>query len=303
MQFDIDEDDNFGKSGRVVRKKKDTRRADRKHLTGNAARELFLECLQLLLRKQVLWLVRRKGFHPDLEAVVRDLWRLRVRGFPGIQRDRDRDARGGDVSGAVGKEEGGGKMGARGEGGLEMFSSQEGTQGGEGESGEGDGGEGAGWTRKRKSWAGEVWALPGAMDTLALVYLGCVLRQEPVRIGDVFRWARNGQMPFLGAVCIRCEGWLAALLLTLVGGRLRAEGVAGPVAGLGPSLASDEICQVSWRRAAPGNHGLDAGIQGKPRTRVSRGAGATFAISLHQGFSPPSCVVCPSSNIKPQNAN
>ncbi|EAQ88209.1 hypothetical protein CHGG_04828 [Chaetomium globosum CBS 148.51] len=57
VQFDIDEDDNFGKTGRVARKKKESRRADRKHLTGNAARELFLECLQLLLRKQVLWLI------------------------------------------------------------------------------------------------------------------------------------------------------------------------------------------------------------------------------------------------------
>jgi hypothetical protein len=89
-----------------------------------------------------------------------------------------------------------------------MFSSQV-----EGEGGAAAGEEkGLGWTRKSMSWAGEVWALPGVMDTLALVYLGCVLRQEPVRIGDVFRWARNGQMPFLAAVGAR--SW--------VGGAVRA---------------------------------------------------------------------------------
>ncbi|KAH6856757.1 hypothetical protein B0I37DRAFT_426180 [Chaetomium sp. MPI-CAGE-AT-0009] len=198
VQFDIDEDDNFGKSGRVARKKKDPRRAVRKHLAGNPARELFLECLQLLLRKQVLWLVRRKGFHPDLEAVVRDLWRLRVRAFPGIQRDRD----------------------ARG-GGWGQGGSQEGMEGEGDGRGEGEGGEGLGWTRKKESWAGEVWVLPRAMDTLALVYLGCVLRQEPVRIGDVFRWARNGQMPFLSAIDYvpkewrdRLPGWAHHSLLT-----------------------------------------------------------------------------------------
>ncbi|KAL2132789.1 hypothetical protein VTI74DRAFT_3383 [Chaetomium olivicolor] len=59
------------------------------------------------------------------------------------------------------------------------------------------------------------------MDTLALVYLACVLRQEPVRLGDVFRWARNGQIPFLAAIdCVpkewrdRLPGWAHHALLT-----------------------------------------------------------------------------------------
>lgn len=80
-----------------------------------------------------------------------------------------------------------------------MFSSQV----REVEEGEGKGEEEEkGGARKGRSWKGEVWPLPGVVDTLALVYLGCVLRQEPVRIGDVFRWARNGQMPFLAAVSV-----------------------------------------------------------------------------------------------------
>ena len=82
-----------------------------------------------------------------------------------------------------------------------MFSSQVGEE----EKGEEEEGE-KGGARKGRSWKGEVWPLPGAVDTLALVYLGCVLRQEPVRIGDVFRWARNGQMPFLAAVSIVLGG-------------------------------------------------------------------------------------------------
>ena len=77
---------------------------------------------------------------------------------------------------------------------MVMFSSQV------REAGEEDREKEKGGARKGRSWKGEIWPLPGAVDTLALVYLGCVLRQEPVRIGDVFRWARNGQMPFLAAV-------------------------------------------------------------------------------------------------------
>ncbi|KAL1835907.1 hypothetical protein VTJ49DRAFT_5898 [Mycothermus thermophilus] len=215
VQFDVDEDDNFGKQGRVARKKKEQRTREAKHLTGDAARELYLECLQLLLRKQVLWLVRRKGLHPELESVCRDLWRLRVRQFPGIARDRDRRDK--DKDGDGGEKKG------KGTAALVMFSSQAeaAKKEGSGEEDAGDASETGAWTRKSKSWSGEVWALPSALDTLALVYLGCVMRQEPVRIGDVWRWARNGLMPFLAAIDYvpkewsdRLPGWAHHALLT-----------------------------------------------------------------------------------------
>ncbi|KAK4156227.1 hypothetical protein C8A00DRAFT_30925 [Chaetomidium leptoderma] len=222
VQFDIDEDDNFGKSGRVARKQKIARRRERKHLAGNEARELYLECLQLLLRKQVLWLVRTRGLHPELEAVCRDLWLLRVRAFPGLERG-GKD--GGGLEGGGGRDGGGGGSSGGGSGGggegLEMFSSQVKVEERDGDEKVEEGTEGVGGARKSKSWAGEVWSLPGPMDTLALVYLGCVLRQEPVRIGDVFRWARNNQMPFLAAIDYvpkewrdRLPGWAHHSLLT-----------------------------------------------------------------------------------------
>lgn len=194
VQVDEDEDDNFGKTGRVARKKKAARQAERRHLAGDEARRLYLECLQLLLRKQVLWLVRHKGFHPELEAVCRDLWLLRVRGFPGLA-DGKKEALTGEAAERAARR-------SDSSAGPEMFSSlssaSEGSRDSEGD--ESGGGWGSRKKRKSRSWTGEVWALPGAMDTLGLVYLGCLLRQEPVRIGDVFWWARNNQLPFLGAV-------------------------------------------------------------------------------------------------------
>ncbi|KAK4193922.1 putative ribosomal protein [Podospora australis] len=203
VQFDIDEDDNFGKSGKIIRKKKEKRIAEKRQLSGNEAKELYLECLQFILRKQVTWLIKEKGFHRELESVVRDLWLLRVRDFPGLG-SKDKETRKG-----VGEEEG--------EGGMVLFSSQtEGDTDGEG----GQGGE-EGEKRKRQSWSTEVWALPGMMDTLGLVYLGLVMRQEPVRVGDVWRWARDGQIPFLAAIDYlqkdwrdRLPGWAHRSLLT-----------------------------------------------------------------------------------------
>ena len=146
--------------------------------------------------------MRKKGFHPELEVVCRDLWVLRVREFPGLVGRRDEGKKGRRRSRGTGSgSEGTGQGTSESE--LEMFSTQ--SSGGSEREGKGaaTGGreEGKGVKgRKRRSWKKEVWPLPGVMDTLAIVYLGCVLRGEPVRVGDVWRWARNNQIPFLMAV-------------------------------------------------------------------------------------------------------
>jgi RNA polymerase I-specific transcription initiation factor RRN7 len=147
--------------------------------------------------------VRKKGFHPELESVCRDLWHLRVREFPGLTREDGVKGKGGR------RRSGGGEASdseVGGVSGMAMFSSQLSAEESQTSA---DESFILGGARKSRSWAGEIWPLPGAMDTLAMVYLGCVLRQEPVRIGDVFRWARNNQMPFLGAVSLPHWGGLA----------------------------------------------------------------------------------------------
>lgn len=173
--------------GKTLTVKKEKREKPKQQLSGNEGRKLYLECLQLILRKQLRWLIKEKRLNGELEGVVRDLWLLRVGRFKGIEKKREEAGEGGagerrkkrrrGVSVDEGEEE---------EGGLMMFSSQ--TEG-EGEKG-----------NRRRDWGSELWDLPGVMDTLGLVYLGCVMRGEPVRVGDVWRWARNGWMPFLSAV-------------------------------------------------------------------------------------------------------
>ncbi|KAK0751001.1 hypothetical protein B0T18DRAFT_340274 [Schizothecium vesticola] len=204
IEFDVDEADNFGKTGgNTVRKKKDARAAAHTHLAENKGRELYLECLQLLLRLQIEWVVRERGVSPELERVCRDLWDLRVRGFVGLKKA------------LVGlRLEGGGESQSQSQtlgsssSGLAMYSSQAETQ----DESAGEGSRGRRGPRSRvKRWRGENWALPSVVDTLALVYIGCVILRQPVRIGDIVRWAKSGRIPFLGATSHMPEEWIKRL--------------------------------------------------------------------------------------------
>ncbi|KAK3368995.1 hypothetical protein B0T24DRAFT_631312 [Lasiosphaeria ovina] len=204
VQFDVDDEDNYNRTGRVSRKQKDIREAERKHLSGNQARGLYLACLGFIIRKQVAWLVKKKGLHPELESVCCDLWILRIRDFPGLAKDSGKSSHGNTPPPHPGPD-----------GELAMFSSQVELPPNAPDV------PPSNFRKGPKSWFTEDWALPGAIDTLALVYLGCLLRQEPVRVGDLYRWAKTNQIPFIGAIDLlpqdwreRLPGWAQKSLLT-----------------------------------------------------------------------------------------
>ncbi|KAM0489450.1 hypothetical protein ACHAP7_000509 [Fusarium lateritium] len=148
IQFDIGDDVDAGKLGRVAKKDKEAKEKELRHLTGQAGRNLFLECLQLVLRSQLLWLIRSKGHRDELETVVRDLWDLRIRGSGSLVVDKE----------------------AQPEEGLAVFSSQP-------EEPEKDDvpkkqrGRAQSWNPEENA----DWPMPRMIDTLALCYLGCLL--------------------------------------------------------------------------------------------------------------------------------
>lgn len=187
-----------------MRKEKEVRETERKHLSGNDAKELYLDCLQIILRKQILWLIREKGFSDELESICRDLWDLRIRKFIGLKsvsRVSSLQAKGKGIDhDGTGSQHGGGggvlsQSGSDSE--MVMYSSQAETT-------DTSADESVKSQRRRssrvKDWESELWDLPGPMEVLALIYMGCLLKQEPVRVGDIYRWAKNNQLPFLGAV-------------------------------------------------------------------------------------------------------
>ncbi|KAI3338787.1 hypothetical protein F4824DRAFT_75764 [Ustulina deusta] len=178
---ETDEDD-FGTQGRVSRKKKETRRKVAVKLTGDEGRELYLEVVQLILIRQVRWLVDTQGFPDDFTELVRALWALRVRNLPLRERGGERrdGADKGDESDA-------GTSSA-------WFSSQS-------ETGESSGGDFSDATTA--TWAPDArrrWKLPKLVDTLALCYLACLVRRLPVSTGDFHNWAQKGDLEFLSAL-------------------------------------------------------------------------------------------------------
>ncbi|KAF2821144.1 hypothetical protein CC86DRAFT_470897 [Ophiobolus disseminans] len=78
-----DDEDNYNTPAarQVTRKKKDVDEQEKKaarHYSGRRAFDLYLKCLQLILRYQVWFLIQEKGLPSELETVVFDLWALRI---------------------------------------------------------------------------------------------------------------------------------------------------------------------------------------------------------------------------------
>ncbi|KXH37832.1 forms a complex with the other RRN protein RRN6 and RRN11 [Colletotrichum simmondsii] len=166
VEFDLGDED-FGQKGRVARKEKETKERIRRVLTGQQARDLYLECLQLILREQVIWLVAAKEHKPELETVVRDLWDLRISGAATAVQDDSAS-----------------------EGEPSLFSSQLDLAQDE---------EHQSRNRRAQRWTGEngsEWPAPRMIDTLGLCFLGCMLLRIPTRVGDLCKWARGGSIPY-----------------------------------------------------------------------------------------------------------
>ncbi|KAI0970559.1 hypothetical protein F4678DRAFT_113099 [Xylaria arbuscula] len=175
------DEDAFGTQGRVSRKKKEVRRKVAVKLTGDEGRELYLEVLQLILIRQVRWLVEARRFPEDFVELVRALWALRVRNLPLRER-------GGGGKKDKGEESDGGASG--------WFSSQGSETETGGESGFSDATTAATWApdaRRR-------WKLPKLVDALALCYLAAVIRRLPVSTGDFHCWVQRGDLEYLSAL-------------------------------------------------------------------------------------------------------
>ncbi|TRX96909.1 hypothetical protein FHL15_002215 [Xylaria flabelliformis] len=172
------DEDAFGSQGKVSRKKKEARQKVAVKLSGDEGRELYLEVVQLILIRQVRWLVDAQGFPDDFAELVRALWTLRVRNLP----LRERGGRKGDESDAATSQ-------------TTLFSAQS-------ETGESSGVDLSDATTAA-TWASDArrrWKLPKLVDTLALCYLACLVRRLPVSTGDFCNWVQKGDLEFLAAL-------------------------------------------------------------------------------------------------------
>ncbi|KAG6041670.1 hypothetical protein E4U41_002944 [Claviceps citrina] len=172
IQFDFGEEEAAGRIGPVARRKREVRDVEKRQLAGQEGKTLYLEAVQLLLRKQVEFLVRKKGHKVELETVVRDLWDLRIRGYGASFQDNDLS-----------------------ESEPETFSSQPVAAGS---------GVNLSWNSasRAQSWdpeRGIDWPLPRLPETIALCYLGCLLLKIPTRLADLQNWVLYEAMPYTRA--------------------------------------------------------------------------------------------------------
>jgi RNA polymerase I-specific transcription initiation factor RRN7 len=171
---DAADEDAFGQQGKVTIKKpaeggKD-KRASQRRLKGPAFRLLFLECFQIVLRRQVQWLMDEKNHPAALEDVTKRLWDLRVRGCPGGD-EKDEAVQ------------------------TLVYGSQAESQS---EAEENEGAEQEDWSPNLR----DKWPTPSIIDTLGLCYLACVHLGIPTRIADIAHWVNQDDMPFKNIVRI-----------------------------------------------------------------------------------------------------
>lgn len=176
VQYDMGDEADAGLLGTVSKQRKEKREKELRHLTGIKGKSLYLEALQLVLRRQLIWLVKEKGHPPELDTVVRDLWAIRIAGLPEDMQESE----------------------GEGDQGSQMFSSSGFSSGGEEEADR--------TTRvapRARSWdpdSSSSWPVPSMIDTLALCYLGCLLLRLPTTISDFHNWANDGNIPYRAVV-------------------------------------------------------------------------------------------------------
>ncbi|KAK6438231.1 hypothetical protein LTR95_005575 [Oleoguttula sp. CCFEE 5521] len=135
---------------------------------GSKAVEYYLIALQVVLRKQVKWLVDEGKVSREIEGIVRELWALRLR------KVQFRD---------------GYESGTDTEGQSQMFSSQS-----EGESGTETN---ASQSSRRKASTSGIAIL---VDTLALCFIATLLLRIPITIADFISLAEKGTLPYYQAI-------------------------------------------------------------------------------------------------------
>ncbi|KAI5861893.1 hypothetical protein GGS23DRAFT_573683 [Durotheca rogersii] len=180
----VEDEDAFSTRGKVSRRQREPR-SNRDHpavkLTGDDARELYLEALQFVLMKLVRGLLERGSFPADYEAIVRALWTLRVRDLP--LREVDDSTRGAEAAR---------RRRSRSASSAASFSSELGAD---------DGSVFSDTTTA--SWAPDArrrWKLPRLIDALALCYLGGLVMRLPITTADFCNWVQRGELDYLAVI-------------------------------------------------------------------------------------------------------
>ncbi|KAF2849671.1 hypothetical protein T440DRAFT_490274 [Plenodomus tracheiphilus IPT5] len=177
VRGDDDEDNLMTAARTVTRKKKEIDENTKKiakHFSGRQAFDLYLKSLQLILRRQIWFLVHEQGLPPELETVIYDLWALRIAQLS--------DKIASDTSESESQSQ------------SQVFNTLE--------TDDGDTSDDERGMLKNTAYRGErkLASMPNLNDTLALCYLGILTLRLPITPGDIYAWVTDGKMAYRRAI-------------------------------------------------------------------------------------------------------
>lgn len=140
--------------------------------SGRRAFDLYLKCLQLILRHQVWFLVQEKGLPKELEIVIFDLWALRVAqlGDKIASNSAEADSQQSQVFNTLESED------------EQTTDNERGT------------------ISTPKVRDRQLYGTPNLYDCLALCYLGMSTLRLPITPGDIHAWVMDGKMAYRRAI-------------------------------------------------------------------------------------------------------
>ncbi|CUS09105.1 unnamed protein product [Tuber aestivum] len=202
------DDEGFGTQGSRAAKATREKEKKGKVLRGRKGFELFLQCYQLILRKQVHWLVSEKHFPRELEIVVRDLWVLQLKKvsttIPATAddspKDRDEyDDEYGDGGGDDARDlDGAGDVGSSSAGyssqSSYLYTSDDSQSTAQSRNSQGT------QRKRRKRRVPRAADRPKLIGSVGICYLGLIVLGVSVSLGDIHRWVEEQGIVYLRAI-------------------------------------------------------------------------------------------------------
>ncbi|KLJ10053.1 hypothetical protein EMPG_14534 [Blastomyces silverae] len=200
----IADDEDFGKQGRVIRQKRVKAERVSKTYHGTQAYQLFLEAYQLLLWKQCHALVHGKGMPVELEALVKDLWTLRLpqlysRSGDGLAYASDHDT---DQPQVFSSQRGGGSSAATGASASDVDANANANANADADADVDDDTAATAEEEEEENayHRRRLMESPKLIDSLALCYLGLMLLRVPLGVGVLESWILNDEIPLIRAI-------------------------------------------------------------------------------------------------------
>ncbi|PWW73115.1 hypothetical protein C7212DRAFT_359489 [Tuber magnatum] len=202
------DDGGFGAQGSRAAKTAREKEKKEKVLRGRKGFELFLQCYQLILRKQVHWLVSEKHFPRELEIVVRDLWALQLKKvsttIPVTADDSPKDRDGYDDDDGYGDGDDGRDLDGAGDVGSSsagyssqssyLYTSDDSQSTAQSRNSQST------QRKRRKRRVPKAADRPKLIGSVGICYLGLIVLGVSVSLGDIHRWVEEQGIVYLRAI-------------------------------------------------------------------------------------------------------